>query len=70
MHDRPTADPLVLSSGALSSCDHDTGTVPTNGGSQADGFSSYGAPRVPFSNGSNGGMQWPRSAGKPVRPPY
>lgn len=73
VHDRPTADALVLSSGVLSSSDNDTGTVPSNGDSQAFGVSSYGAPRVPYTNGAaNGGVQWPRAtgAGKPVRPAY
>lgn len=73
MHDRPTADALVLSSGVLSSSDNDTGTVPSNGDSQAFGVSSYGSPRVPYTNGAaNGGVQWPRAtgAGKPVRPAY
>lgn len=72
VHDRPTADALVLSSGVLSSSDHDTGAVGSNGASQSLGFSSYEAPQVPFTNGSNGGAQWPRAAGatKPVRPPY
>ncbi|PRW58251.1 5 -nucleotidase domain-containing 4 isoform X1 isoform A [Chlorella sorokiniana] len=77
VHDRPTADALVLSSGVLSSSDHDTGAVPSNGGSQPVAFSSYAAPRSPFTNGANGGTQWPQSAGvgkpggsKPVRPAY